>query len=93
VLRAVPPIETKDLVRGQVRDYRQEPGVSPNSQVETFAALRLHIDSWRWRGVPFYIRAGKYLAVKFWSACGSRRPCTPSTSWNQTTSGGGLVRT
>jgi glucose-6-phosphate 1-dehydrogenase len=63
VLRAIPPIETKDLVRGQFRGYRQEPGVSPDSQVETFAALRLRIDSWRWRGVPFYIRAGKYLAV------------------------------
>lgn len=63
VLKAVPPIEAKDLVRGQFRGYRQEPGVAPDSQVETFAALKLCIDSWRWRGVPFYIRAGKCLAV------------------------------
>jgi len=63
VLKAISPIEAKDLVRGQFRGYRNEPGVAPNSQVETFAALKLEIDSWRWRGVPFYIRAGKCLAV------------------------------
>jgi glucose-6-phosphate 1-dehydrogenase len=51
------------LVRGQFLGYRQEQGVAPDSKVETFAALKLHIDSWRWRGVPFYIRAGKNLAV------------------------------
>ena len=50
-------------MRGQFRGYRQEPGVAADSQVETFAALKLHIDSWRWRGVPFFIRAGKCLAV------------------------------
>ena len=50
-------------MRGQFRGYRQEPGVAPDSQVETFAALRLEIDSWRWQGVPFYIRAGKSLPV------------------------------
>ena len=50
-------------MRGQFRGYRQEPGVAPNSQVETFAALRLEIDSWRWQGVPFFIRAGKSLPV------------------------------
>ena len=50
-------------MRGQFRGYRQEPGVAPDSQVETFAALRLEIDSWRWHGVPFYIRAGKSLPV------------------------------
>jgi glucose-6-phosphate 1-dehydrogenase len=55
------PLETKNLVRGQFRGYRQEPGVAAESKVETFAALKLEIDSWRWRGVPFYIRAGKNL--------------------------------
>jgi len=63
VLKAIPPLETKNLVRGQFRGYRDEEGVAPNSQVETFAALRLEIDSWRWKGVPFYIRAGKCLPV------------------------------
>jgi glucose-6-phosphate 1-dehydrogenase len=63
VLKAIPPIEAEDLVRGQFKGYRSEPGVAPDSKVETFAALRLEIDSWRWRGVPFYIRAGKSLAV------------------------------
>ena len=63
VLKAIPPLEPSNVVRGQFRGYRQEPGVAPGSQVETFAALRLEVDSWRWRGVPFYIRAGKSLAV------------------------------
>jgi glucose-6-phosphate 1-dehydrogenase len=63
VLRAISPLDPKDMVRGQFRGYRKEPGVAADSQVETFAALKLQIDSWRWRGVPFYIRAGKSLAV------------------------------
>src|SRR6266542_1153985 len=63
VLKAIPPIEEKNLVRGQFRGYRDENGVAKDSQTETFAALRLEIDSWRWRGVPFYIRAGKCLPV------------------------------
>jgi glucose-6-phosphate 1-dehydrogenase len=63
VLKAMPPIEAKHLVRGQFRGYRTEPGVAPNSQVETFAALQLEINSWRWQGVPIYIRAGKCLRV------------------------------
>jgi len=63
VLKAIPPVEAKNLVRGQFRGYRQEAGVAPDSKVETFAALRLEIDSWRWQGVPFYIRAGKCLPV------------------------------
>jgi len=63
VLKAIAPLDPKNLVRGQFRGYRKEPGVAPDSQVETFAALKLQIDSWRWRGVPFYIRAGKCLAV------------------------------
>jgi glucose-6-phosphate 1-dehydrogenase len=63
VLKSIPPIEKKNLIRGQFRGYRNEPGVAPNSNVETFAALRLEIDSWRWQGVPFFIRAGKSLPV------------------------------
>ena len=63
VLHAIPPLEPRNVVRGQFRGYRNEPGVASNSQVETFAALQLAIDSWRWRGVPFYIRAGKSLPV------------------------------
>ncbi len=63
VLKAVPPLSARNLIRGQFRGYRKEPGVAPESQVETFAALQLSIDSWRWQGVPFYIRAGKSLAV------------------------------
>ena len=61
VLKAIPSIQPKDVIRGQFRGYRDEKGVAPDSTVETFAALRLEIDSWRWRGVPFYLRAGKYL--------------------------------
>ena len=60
-LKSIPPLETRNLIRGQFRDYLKEKGVAHNSQVETFAALKLDIDSWRWRGVPFYIRAGKCL--------------------------------
>jgi glucose-6-phosphate 1-dehydrogenase len=63
VLKAIPPIEAANLVRGQFRGYRAEPGVAKDSQVETFAAFKLEIDSWRWRGVPFYLRAGKNLPV------------------------------
>jgi glucose-6-phosphate 1-dehydrogenase len=63
VLKSIPPVENRNLVRGQFRDYVKEKGVGPNSQVETYAALKLEIDSWRWRGVPMYIRAGKYLPV------------------------------
>jgi len=63
VLKAVPTLDPSSLVRGQFRGYRSEKGVAPNSQVETFAAVRLQINSWRWQGVPFYIRAGKCLPV------------------------------
>jgi glucose-6-phosphate 1-dehydrogenase len=61
VLKAIPPIEEKDVVRGQFHGYRDENGVAKDSKTETFAAVRLEINSWRWKGVPFYIRAGKYL--------------------------------
>jgi glucose-6-phosphate 1-dehydrogenase len=63
VLRTIRPLSPDDLVRAQFRGYRSEPGVAPDSVVETFAAVRLHIDSWRWDGVPFFIRAGKCLAA------------------------------
>ena len=63
VLREIPAIEPKNLIRGQFIGYLDEKGVAPNSQVETFAELQLEINSWRWDGVPFYIRAGKNLPV------------------------------
>ncbi len=63
MLKSIPPLEARNLVRGQFRGYRNEPGVAPGSTRETFAALRLEIDSWRWAGVPFFIRAGKALPV------------------------------
>jgi glucose-6-phosphate 1-dehydrogenase len=63
VLKAIPAIDCNNIVRGQFKGYRNEKGVAADSQVETFAALRLDIDSWRWKGVPFYIRAGKCLPV------------------------------
>jgi glucose-6-phosphate 1-dehydrogenase len=62
VLRAVRPLGPASVVRGQYRGYREEKGVAPDSEVETFAAVRLEIDSWRWSGVPILIRAGKRLA-------------------------------
>jgi glucose-6-phosphate 1-dehydrogenase len=61
VLKAISPVSEKDIIRGQFRGYRTEKGVAPDSKVETFAALRLEINSWRFQGVPFYIRAGKCL--------------------------------
>jgi len=63
LFRAMRPLDPAQVVRGQFHGYRQEEGVAAASQVETFAALRLHIDTWRWAGVPFYIRAGKCLPV------------------------------
>ena len=63
IFRTIPPLSPVNIVRGQFEGYREEPGVSPHSDVETFAAVRLEIDSWRWAGVPFLIRAGKRLPV------------------------------
>ena len=86
ILRAVRPLTPSEVVRGQFKGYRKEDGVAPASTVETFAAVRLFIDTWRWAGVPFYIRAGKCLpvtccevVVKF------RRP--PRESFGETTVG------
>jgi len=63
VLKAIQPLKPDNLVRGQFRGYHNENGVAPDSKVETFAALQFNVDSWRWQGVPFYIRAGKSLPV------------------------------
>lgn len=63
LFRAMRPIDPAQVVRGQFRGYRDIKGVAPDSTVETFAALCLHIDTWRWAGVPFYIRAGKKLPI------------------------------
>jgi glucose-6-phosphate 1-dehydrogenase len=73
VLKSISAIEEKDLVRGQFRGYRDENGVAKNSQTETFAALKLEINSWRWKGVPFYIRAGKNLPVTMTQVVGKFR--------------------
>jgi len=62
VFQAMRPLRPADLVRGQYSGYRIEPGVAKSSDVETYCALRLYIDSWRWEGVPWYLRSGKYLA-------------------------------
>ena len=63
VLRNVRPMTPENLVRGQFNGYRDEPGVAKDSFMATYAALRLYVDSWRWEGVPFYVRAGKSLAM------------------------------
>jgi glucose-6-phosphate 1-dehydrogenase len=62
VFEAMRPLTRDDIVRGQYAGYRKEPGVSKSSDVETYCAMRLYVDSWRWGGVPFYVRSGKYLA-------------------------------
>ncbi len=63
IFKAMRPLDPANVVRGQFRGYRQEEGVAPDSQVETFAAVKLYLDTWRWADVPFYIRAGKNLPV------------------------------
>ena len=63
LLKAVRPLDASSIVRGQYRGYRSVPGVKPNSGVETFVAVKLGVDSWRWEGVPIFIRAGKCLPV------------------------------
>src|SRR6266850_1104270 len=63
LFRAMRPLDPTEVVRGQFKGYRDEPGVAKDSQIETFAALQLHIDTWRWADVPFYIRAGKCLPL------------------------------
>lgn len=63
VLKAIQSLKPEDLVRGQFKGYLNEQGVAPGSKTETFAAMKLRIDSWRWQGVPFFIRAGKCMPV------------------------------
>ena len=63
VLKGIRPLQAGDLIRGQFRGYRNEPGVKTDSATETYVAVRLEINSWRWKGVPFYIRAGKSLPL------------------------------
>ena len=82
VLKAIAPIAPEDLVRGQFRRYLQEKGVAPDSRTETFAALKLNIHSWRWDGVPFYLRAGKQLPLTCMEIVARlRRP--PSTNFTE----------
>ena len=77
VLKAIPTLNPSDVVRGQFRGYRDEKGVAPNSQTETFVGMRLNVNSWRWQGVPFYILAGKSLPVTCTEMVGRlRRPPT-----------------
>jgi glucose-6-phosphate 1-dehydrogenase len=64
VLRSIPPVSAEQVVRGQYKGYRDEENVPPDSEVETFVALRLEIDNWRWAGVPFFLRAGKRMAER-----------------------------
>jgi glucose-6-phosphate 1-dehydrogenase len=63
VFQVMRPLTPDDVVRGQYTDYRKEPGVAKDSDIETFCALRLFVDSWRWEGVPWYLRSGKYLTA------------------------------
>jgi glucose-6-phosphate 1-dehydrogenase len=88
VLKAIPPLDASNVVRGQFRGYREEKGVAADSQVETFVALRMEVNTWRWQGVPFYIRAGKSLPVTCTEVVvGLRRPptvfpaCCPSQNY------------
>ncbi len=78
VFEAMRPLTSDDLVRGQYAGYRREDDVARNSDVETFCALRLFIDSWRWAGVPFYLRSGKYMPVT--ATGGSGRAGSPRRS-------------
>jgi glucose-6-phosphate 1-dehydrogenase len=73
VLRSMKPVESTSVVRGQYRGYRDDPDVAPNSQTETYAALRVEIDNWRWAGVPFFLRTGKKLRGKVTEICVSFR--------------------
>lgn len=80
VLKAISPIGAKDIVRGQFKGYLDEKGVAKGSQMETFAVLRLEIQSWRWAGVPFYIRAGKNMPVTCTEVI-TRLKCPPVTKF------------
>jgi glucose-6-phosphate 1-dehydrogenase len=77
LLRTVRPMSADNMVRGQYRGYRDEPDVTPDSYMATYAALRLYVDSWRWEGVPFYVRAGKRLATTCTEVTVELRPPPP----------------
>jgi glucose-6-phosphate 1-dehydrogenase len=92
VLRTVRPMSVDNMTRGQFRGYRDEPGVSKQSYMATFAALRLYVDSWRWDGVPFYVRAGKALKMTTTEVFVELRN-PPQVVFNEPTpSGGNYVR-
>lgn len=88
VLRAMRPLTPQDVVRGQYENYGAEEGVAPDSDVETFCALRLHIDSWRWSGVPWYLRAGKSLPESVAEVVVWLKP-PPQALFDDTTPGAG----
>jgi glucose-6-phosphate 1-dehydrogenase len=89
VLRAMRPLRPQDVVRGQYQDYHAESGVAPNSDVETFCAVRLHIDSWRWNGVPWYLRSGKCLPETLAEVVVWLKP-TPQALFDDTVPGVGM---
>lgn len=92
VLRNVRSLTSADLVRGQFRGYRQEPGVAADSRVPTFAAMQLAIDSWRWEGVPFYIRAGKNLQTSCTEVVVALKQAPPVVFQHAAPRGGNYVR-
>jgi glucose-6-phosphate 1-dehydrogenase len=92
VLRTVRPMTVENMVRGQFRGYRDEPGVAKDSYMATYAALRLYVDSWRWEGVPFYVRAGKSLATTCTEVTVELRNPPPVVFHEATPSQGNYVR-
>ena len=91
VLQSIPEIKPEDVLRGQFVGYHEEKGVAPNSTVETFAALRLSVNNWRWSGVPFYIRSGKNLPITCTEVMVRlRRP--PVTAFNAATGPQNYIR-
>lgn len=92
VLRTVRPLDPTQIVQGQYRGYRQEPGVAPDSRVPTFAAVRLAIDSWRWEGVPFHIRAGKALEASRTEVVVQLKPAPPVVFGHGAPRGANYVR-
>jgi glucose-6-phosphate 1-dehydrogenase len=91
ILKAIRPLTEADVVRGQFTGYRNEPGVAKDSEVETFAAVRLFVDSWRWQGVPFFIRAGKCLPAHVTEVVVRLRP-PPLTLFDQVPGDANYVR-
>ena len=92
VLRTTRTLSTSDLVVGQYRGYRNEPGVAPESKVPTFAAMRLFVDSWRWEGVPFYVRAGKSLVTTCTEIIVELKEAPPVVFRDAVPHGGNFVR-